>query len=122
MFRGNPANVEYLFCFIFMVTCLLSVLSCLFQLRVINRYAKVYTPTHRDLFKDLFRLSVSRYSEVRKSAQMVLSQGFNIYSYSYRSVLNDVLQFLKDDPKIEHHQFKVCIKFSTSLYGLTKLT
>ena len=84
------------------------------QLRVINRNAKIYTPTHRDLFKDLLRLSVSRYSEVRKAAQMVINQGFNIYSYSYRSILNDVLEYLKSDPEIEHHQFKVRLVSLTS--------
>lgn len=79
------------------------------QLRVINKAAKVFTPLHRELFKDLFRLSISRYSEVRKSAQHVLSQGFNLYSYSYRSLLTDVLHCLKEDSQVEHHQFKVCV-------------
>jgi hypothetical protein len=35
------------------------------ELRVLNRYEKVFTQLHKALFHDLFKLSISRYSEVR---------------------------------------------------------
>ena len=80
---------------------------CFLQLRIINRKAKVFTALHRDLFTDLFRLSISRYGEVRKSAQSVLGHGFHLYAYSYRSLLDKVLDCLKESEDIPHYQFKV---------------
>lgn len=42
----------------------------MFQLRVVQKCAKIFTPLHKDLFGDLFRLSVSRYSEVRMDSPL----------------------------------------------------
>ncbi len=77
------------------------------QLRTINRTAKNFTEKHRDLFHDLFRLSVSRYNDVRKTAQHVLGQGMLLYAYSYRALLSDILVRLENKPEVADHEFKV---------------
>ena len=46
---------------------------------------------------------------MRKSAQSALSQGFHVFAYSYRAVLDEVIRLLNDDSKDMQHQFKVCI-------------
>nr|UCK81620.1 proteasome activator complex subunit 4 [Arenicola marina] len=76
------------------------------ELRVINRVGKAFTLTHKELFADLLRLSVSRYSEVRRTAQNALSQGFYLFAYSYRVMLEDILGYLDAGADTEHHQFK----------------
>ena len=83
---------------------------CIFfkiQLRVINQRCKVLTTCHKELFEDLFRLATSRYMEVRQKAQQALGQGFYLFAYSYKVIIDDIIALLKDDPGLEDHQFKV---------------
>ena len=84
------------------------------ELRVINHIARKFTARHLALFEDLLGLSVSRYSSVRKTAQSCLSQGFRQFAYSYRALLQKTLTYLRNDPSVEHHQFKV--QFANNLY------
>jgi len=77
------------------------------ELRTINQSSKTFSDLHLQLFSDLFKLSVSRYMQVRKSAQSALGHGFHVFAYSYRRMLDDVTKFLKnEDQDVEHHQLK----------------
>ena len=58
--------------------------------------------------------------QVRKKAQAVLGAGFHLYAYSYRAVIHEVVDCLKDDSSIEHHQLKVSDFLSSLLEGKKK--
>ncbi|XP_013404552.1 proteasome activator complex subunit 4 [Lingula anatina] len=73
--------------------------------RMLNRVDKTFTDLHKEIFDDLLTLSVSRYREVRQKAQAAITKGFNLFTYSYKLFLSDILKYLKD-PTMEHHQFK----------------
>ncbi|XP_074661309.1 proteasome activator complex subunit 4A-like [Tubulanus polymorphus] len=81
---------------------------CLLQheLRILNKNAKVMTELHRELFVNLFLLSTSRYSEVRKRAQSTLALAIEKFAYSYKVIIGDILKCLSDNQEVEHHQFK----------------
>jgi hypothetical protein len=44
---------------------------------------------------------------VRKKAQSCLASGFYLFAYSYKSLLPEIVKYLRNDPEVEHHQFKV---------------
>lgn len=62
---------------------------------------------HEGLLQDIFKLSVSRYSSVRSRAQQHLYSVFKHFSYVYRLTIDDIVDCLKDNNDISHHQFKV---------------
>lgn len=72
------------------------------ELRMLNSCKRRYTERHQTMLFDLFNLSVSRYSDVRKKAQGVLFLGFHNLHYSYRSVIPTVIRNLKDGKTPEH--------------------
>lgn len=45
--------------------------------------------------------------QVRKGAQAALNTGFQMFAYSYRTIIDDTIKYLKDDQSIEPHQFQV---------------
>ncbi|CAD5119000.1 DgyrCDS7656 [Dimorphilus gyrociliatus] len=76
------------------------------ELRVLHRSERVFTTMHKGLLDDIFKLSVSRYSSVRMRAQQHLYSIFKHFSYVYRLVVDDIIDCLKDNNDISHHQFK----------------
>lgn len=66
----------------------------------------VFTQTHRQLFSDMIKLCTSHYSAVRSVAQSKLFKMFNVYSFAYRSVIDEIAQYLKLNPNENHEAFK----------------
>ncbi|KAL5009261.1 hypothetical protein ScPMuIL_014842 [Solemya velum] len=75
------------------------------ELRILNSNDRVFTEKHRELFEDMLKLSISRYSEVRKKAQSGLIMGFNTFPFSYRCLLPEIIRNV-EDPNVPEHQFK----------------
>jgi proteasome activator subunit 4 len=65
-----------------------------------------FTNTHRQLMLDMIKLSTSHYSAVRSIAQSKLFKMFNVYSFAYRTVVDEIAAFLKLDPNENHESFK----------------
>lgn len=72
------------------------------ELRQLNKTSRAFTAHHQELLEDLFTLSISRYSEVRKKAQAALFQNFHYYPYSYRAILPELVEKLKNSDMPEH--------------------
>lgn len=66
----------------------------------------LFTNTHRQLMLDMVKLSTSHYSAVRSIAQAKLFKMFSTYSFAYRTVVDDITQYLKLDPNENHEAFK----------------
>lgn len=66
----------------------------------------LFTNTHRQLMVDMIKLSTSHYSAVRSTAQSKLFKMFNVYSFAYRTVVDDIAEYLKLDPNDHHEEFK----------------
>lgn len=66
----------------------------------------IFTNTHRQLMCDMIKLSTSHYSAVRSIAQVKLFKLFNIYPFAYRTVVDDIVKYLKVDPNENHEAFK----------------
>lgn len=66
----------------------------------------LFTNTHRQLMLDLIKLSTSHYSAVRTAAQSKLFKVFNVYPFAYRTVIDDIAEYLKLDPNENHESFK----------------
>ena len=66
----------------------------------------LFNNTHRQLMLDLVKLSTSHYSAVRSTAQAKLFKMFNVYSFAYRTVIDDISEILKLDPNQNHELFK----------------
>ncbi|PVD25485.1 hypothetical protein C0Q70_13141 [Pomacea canaliculata] len=79
--------------------------SLLHELRSLNSSPRNVTTRHIDMIQDLFRLSVSRYREVRKRSQSCLQQCFAYFSYSYLTILPHLVTNLTDS-NVEEHVFK----------------
>lgn len=65
-----------------------------------------FTNSHRQLMLDMIKLSTSHYSAVRSTAQAKLFKMFTCYAFSYRTVVDDIVQFLKLNPNEHHEEFK----------------
>eukprot|EP00731_Ephydatia_muelleri_P029038 Em0020g682a len=76
------------------------------QLRVAERSMSTLTDLHLILIKDLAKLSISAYTEVRVSAQDALKNCLETYLYSGRMVIPDILSLLNNSTAISHDQFK----------------
>ncbi|XP_060063003.1 proteasome activator complex subunit 4-like [Ylistrum balloti] len=72
------------------------------ELRMLNGCRRLFTERHKTMLLDLLSLSVSRYSDVRKTAQGVLFLGFHNLHYSYRCTVPVIVQNLKDSNTPEH--------------------
>lgn len=65
-----------------------------------------FSKSHRQLMLDMIKLSTSHYSAVRSLAQSKLFKIFNVYPFAYRTVIDDIVQYLKMDPNENHEAFK----------------
>ncbi|MGH0136569.1 UNVERIFIED_CONTAM: hypothetical protein FKN15_062569 [Acipenser sinensis] len=66
-----------------------------------------YKTIHRDLLRDLLRLSTSTYSQVRSKAQQVFFVTLGSYNFCCRDLIPLVLEYLKPDRQdISQQQFK----------------
>uniref|UniRef100_A0A915JHA1 Proteasome activator Blm10 mid region domain-containing protein n=1 Tax=Romanomermis culicivorax TaxID=13658 RepID=A0A915JHA1_ROMCU len=74
--------------------------------RLVEKNFHALTDTHLAIIRDIFKLSTSKYSEVRKSAQMVFDSFTSVFTFSYRFVLDEILTLLQNKPEITHEQFK----------------
>ncbi|ELU04407.1 hypothetical protein CAPTEDRAFT_189383 [Capitella teleta] len=81
------------------------------QKRVFMKMSENFTRFHQDLFDDMFRLSYSHYSSIRKTAQQILGDGFCLYPATLDFFHERILSYLKDDPSVEHHQHKASLFF-----------
>ncbi|XP_049827617.1 proteasome activator complex subunit 4-like [Schistocerca gregaria] len=64
------------------------------------------TETHSLIMLSLLTLSTSHYSEVRSRAQQTLFTALDTFSYSYLVLVPKLLEYLKEDSKEHHDQFK----------------
>eukprot|EP00057_Strongylocentrotus_purpuratus_P019391 XP_011673865.1 PREDICTED: proteasome activator complex subunit 4 isoform X2 [Strongylocentrotus purpuratus] len=76
------------------------------EMRMLVQAKHVYTDLDKQIHSDLFTLSTSRYSEVRKKAQIMLFKMMDHFVSSVRLIIPKVLVNLKPDTDIPHHQFK----------------
>ncbi|KAL7039640.1 hypothetical protein ACKWTF_000055 [Chironomus riparius] len=65
-----------------------------------------FTPTHRRIMLNLITLGTSHYSIIRSLAQSKLFKMLTTYSFSYKSVVDNIVEFLKLDPNENHESFK----------------
>jgi len=76
------------------------------DMRLLERQSTPLTKMDKLLIDDLLVLATSVYTEVRIKAQKMLFACFDMFDYSARAVLPDVLKKLKDDPDVSHEAFK----------------
>ncbi|KAG5672273.1 hypothetical protein PVAND_002412 [Polypedilum vanderplanki] len=65
-----------------------------------------FTVTHYKILLNLIKLSTSHYSAIRSTAQSRLFRMLNIYCFSYRSIVDTMIEYLKLDPNENHESFK----------------
>ncbi|XP_060589859.1 proteasome activator complex subunit 4B-like [Ruditapes philippinarum] len=75
------------------------------QMRCLQKTDRSFTARHQELLQDLYTLSISRYSEVRKKAQSVLFQHFHNYPYSYRTLVDPLVSKVLS-PDTPEHEFQ----------------
>lgn len=90
------------------------------QIRSLQKTNHAFTAKHHDLLQDLYTLSISRYSQIRKLAQNVLFQHFHYYPYSYRAVVDQIVAVIQNKNSPEH-QFKgaLYILWGTNKHNIT---
>lgn len=66
----------------------------------------MFTMLHEKIAKKLLQLSTSKYSGIRMVAQSKLLSFLNAYPFSYRCIVDDLVQILQLDPTEHHDQFK----------------
>ena len=66
----------------------------------------VFTKTHHQLMLDMIKLSTSHYSAVRSTAQAKLFKMFSTYAFSYQTVVDEIVKYLKLNPNEHHEEFK----------------
>lgn len=77
------------------------------ELRKLTVEGCQYRSIHRDLMRDLLRLSTSTYSQVRSRAQTVLFTALGTYNFCCRDLIPHVLGFLNpDNSSVTLQQFK----------------
>ncbi|XP_068082035.1 proteasome activator complex subunit 4A [Anabrus simplex] len=64
------------------------------------------TATHGKIIKNLLKLSVSHYGEIRRKAQEKLYSALEYFTDSYLLLTDDVIQYLRADSNQFHEQFK----------------
>lgn len=65
-----------------------------------------FTETHKTIIRNLLKLSTAHYSVVRAPAQMRLFSMLNIYQFSYKCILDDIVDYLALDSNQNHESFK----------------
>lgn len=65
-----------------------------------------FTSTHKKIMLNLLELSVSQYPHVRSIAQSKLFSSFQSFAFSYKQVLENIVQYLQVDPNENHEVFK----------------
>ncbi|KAL3050189.1 hypothetical protein OYC64_012265 [Pagothenia borchgrevinki] len=77
------------------------------ELRKLTVEGCQYRSIHRELMRDLLRLSTSTYSQVRSRAQNVLFTALGTYNFCCRDLIPHVLEFLNpDNSSVSQQQFK----------------
>ncbi|KAL4641227.1 proteasome activator complex subunit 4 [Arapaima gigas] len=77
------------------------------ELRKLTVEGCQYKTVHRDLLRDLLRLSTSTYSQVRSKAQSVLFTALGTYNFCCRDLIPHVLEFLEPGRSdVSQQQFK----------------
>ncbi|XP_006004010.1 proteasome activator complex subunit 4 isoform X2 [Latimeria chalumnae] len=77
------------------------------ELRTLTIEGCEYKTVHRDLIRDLLRLSTSSYSQVRSRAQQVFFTTLGTFNFCCRDVIPSVLEFLQPDREdVSRQQFK----------------
>ena len=77
--------------------------------RLNEAYKTEFTETHEKVLRNLFQLATSNYAGVRIRAQDSLLHMTSTYAYSYKVVLDPLLQLLSGDnseEKVSHEAFK----------------
>ncbi|ESP01603.1 hypothetical protein LOTGIDRAFT_238219, partial [Lottia gigantea] len=75
------------------------------ELRILHVSPKKFTSLHKEMLLDLFDLSVSHYSEVRKKSQSCLQTAFHHFPYSYSCIIQPIVDIIKQQG-IPEHRFK----------------
>ncbi|KAG9509020.1 Proteasome activator complex subunit 4, partial [Fragariocoptes setiger] len=70
-----------------------------------NRGSPFFTELHQRVFEDMFKLSISHYSDVRIIAQESIHQLLQVYPH-FETVLVPRLSASLKEPEIEHNRFK----------------
>lgn len=68
--------------------------------------APPFTETHKIVLKNLLKLSTAHYSVVRAPAQFRLFSMLNTYPSAYKSILDDIVDYLAMDSNQHHESFK----------------
>lgn len=73
------------------------------EMRLLYSCDRIFTERHRDMMNDLYHLSISRYREIRKKAQAVMFQSFVNIPFSYRCILPELIDHIKNPQHPEYH-------------------
>ncbi|XP_059471936.1 proteasome activator complex subunit 4-like [Neocloeon triangulifer] len=76
------------------------------KMRQSEASTSVVTETHKQIFLALLELAASQYSEVRAKAQGSLSMSLEMFTFSYRLLVPQIIDYLKLDSNKFHEQFK----------------
>ncbi|CAD6193666.1 unnamed protein product [Caenorhabditis auriculariae] len=94
---GNKNNIEMV---------VEEYLSLLHKKRMSHVQGYSFKQQHVDILKMLLRVSTSSYSENRIKAQAMLIYKMREYPYSYKYILDDILNYLDPASKATHEQIK----------------
>lgn len=76
------------------------------EMRLLDQNKGYFTEHHASLMRDLLKLSISHYSEVRSRAQHVLYMCIRSFHHSYNVIIPELLELLQIDPTVYHEEFK----------------
>ncbi|MEE6474294.1 hypothetical protein FKM82_010338 [Ascaphus truei] len=77
------------------------------ELRTLTVEGCEYKKVHKDMLRDLLRLSTSSYGQVRSKAQQVFFAALGTYNFCCRDIIPLVLEFLRPDRSdVTRQQFK----------------
>lgn len=76
------------------------------ELRKTNA-TRAFTPTSQDIMLNLFKLSISKYSRIRISAQIALSSIINDFPNAYQTLIPHIVDVLQQDTEVHHDAHKV---------------
>ncbi|OXU20844.1 hypothetical protein TSAR_014413 [Trichomalopsis sarcophagae] len=75
------------------------------ELRRINA-VRAFTPTSQNIMLNLFKLSISKYSRIRSSAQIALSEIINDFPNAYQALVPHIVKVLQQDTEVHHDAYK----------------
>jgi len=93
--RGSQHNVE---------SIMEGTVVMLHAQRQLHRPMVGFTPTHLEALKLLVRLGVSPYAVTRIEAQKVLDASLAWWAYSYKLVLEDMLEIIRRPKEAHNHE------------------